>query len=104
MARPTRKSRSRRRASRTKKTSSMSPNKSSKKLFSLLLMVLEVVLWILLLVVSYVFPAAEDLAKSLRRLIQLLLAHLDDEYLRVLLVFSSLTGDRSDKGAYSCYS
>ena len=79
MARPTRKSRSHRRASRAKKVSSKPPNKSSKKIFSLFLVVLEAVLWILLLVVSYVFPDLEGLARSLQRLIQLLLANLDDD-------------------------
>ena len=33
----------------------------------------------LLLVVSYAFPAAEGLAKNLQRLMQLLLGNLDDD-------------------------
>ena len=77
MARRTRKLRSRRRASRTRMSSSKPLGKSSKKLVSLLLLVLEAVLWILLLVVSYVFPSAKGLAESLRRLIQWLLDNLD---------------------------
>jgi hypothetical protein len=79
MARTTRKSRSHRRASRTKKAPSKPPGKSFKKPFSLFLVVLRFVLWILLLVVSYVFPSVEGLATSLQRLIQLLLANLDED-------------------------
>ena len=79
MARRTRRSRSSRRASRSKKTPSQPPNKSSPHLFPFLLGALKVVLWLLLLVVSYVFPTVEGLAKSLRRLIQLLLDSLDDD-------------------------
>jgi len=80
MARPTRKARHHPRASRTKKkASSRPPNKSSNKLFSLLLVILRVCLWTLVLVTSNLFPQAEGLAKSLYSLIQLLLANLDDD-------------------------
>ena len=79
MARPTRKSRCHSRARRTRKASSKPPNKTSKRPISLLLVVLEAVLWMLLLVVSYAFPAAEGLAKNLQRLMQLLLDNLDDD-------------------------
>lgn len=79
MSRPTRKSRCHSRARRTRKASSKPPNKTSKRPISLLLVVLEAILWMLLLVVSYAFPAAEGLAKNLQRLMQLLLGNLDDD-------------------------
>ncbi len=79
MARPTRKSCHRRRASHTKKAPSKPPNKSSQKLLSLFLVLLRVFLWTLVLVMSNLFPGAEGLAKSLCSLIQLLLADLDDD-------------------------
>jgi hypothetical protein len=67
------------RVGRTKKASSEPPNKSSKRLFSLLLLLLRVVLWILVLVISNLFPKIEGLAKGLDDLIQLLLANLDKD-------------------------
>lgn len=75
MARRTGKSRSKRRASRIQKP----PNKRPKKLFPFLVRVLNVALWLLVLVVSYTLPGLGGLAKSVHRLIQVLLDNLDDD-------------------------